>query len=80
MATWLRSCSDIFSEDQGRYVVEINPKDLKKVINILDKNSVHYDEIGIVTKKDIIIDKEPILHIDELIESNKNWLRDYMEN
>ena len=32
------------------------------------------------TKKDIIIDKEPILHIDELIESNKNWLINYMEN
>ena len=46
---------------------------------IIDNNSIHYDELGIVTKKDIIIDKEPILHIDELIESNTNWLVNYME-
>ena len=69
-----------FGEDQARYIVEIKPENIKKFQKILEINSVHYDEIGIVTKKDIIIDKEPILHIDELIESNKNWLFDYMEN
>ena len=46
---------------------------------ILEDNSVHYDEIGIVTENEIIVDKEPILHIDELIESNKNWLEEYMD-
>ena len=25
------------------------------------------------------IDKEPILHIDDLIKSNKSWLEDYMD-
>ena len=28
-----------FAEDQGRYIIEINPKDLKEVNKILDKNS-----------------------------------------
>ena len=46
---------------------------------ILKDNSVHCDEVGIVTENDIIIDKEPILHIDDLIKSNKNWLKDFME-
>ena len=69
-----------FGEDQARYIVEVKSTNINKFQKILDNNSVHYDEIGIVTKKDIIIDKEPILHIDELIESNKNWLINYMEN
>ena len=69
-----------FGEDQARYIVEIKSNNLKKFQKILDNNSVHYDELGIVTKKDIIIDKEPILHIDELVESNTNWLVNFMEN
>ena len=69
-----------FGEDQARYIVEVQSNNLNKFKKILDNNSIHYDELGIVTKKDIIIDKEPILHIDELIESNTNWLASYMEN
>ena len=46
---------------------------------ILKDNSVHYDDIGLVTKNEIIIDKEPILHIDDLIKSNMSWLKDYMD-
>ena len=40
-----------FAEDQGRYLIEINPKDFKEVSKILDKNSVHYDEIGKIIDK-----------------------------
>ena len=68
-----------FGEDQGRYIIEIEPKNLSKVQKILKDNSVHYDEIGLVTEKDVIIDKEPIIHIDDLIKSNKYWLEDYMD-
>ena len=68
-----------FGEDQGRYIIEIDAKNLSKVEKILKDNSVYYDDIGLVTKNEIIIDKEPILHIDDLIKSNKNWLEDYMD-
>ena len=68
-----------FGEDQGRYIIEIEANNLSKVQKILKDNSVHYDEIGIVTENEIIVDKEPILHIDDLIESNKNWLENYMD-
>ena len=44
-----------FAEDQGRYLIEINPKDFKEVSQILDKNSVYFEEFGIITKNDIII-------------------------
>ena len=67
-----------FSEDQGRYIIEISKDDLKKVKEILNSNSVHYEELGFVVEKDIIIDNEPILSIDELIHSNNNWLKEYM--
>tara|TARA_B000000460_G_C21368196_1_gene328422 strand:- start:35 stop:721 length:687 start_codon:yes stop_codon:yes gene_type:complete len=67
-----------FGEDQGRYIIEINKNNLKKVKEILNNNSVYYNELGIVIEKDIIIDNEPILNGDELILSNKKWLKEYM--
>ena len=67
-----------FGEDQGRYIIEINKDNFKKVKEILNNNSVHYDELAIVVEKDIIIDKEPILSVDELILYNKKWLKEYM--
>ena len=68
----------LFSEDQGRYVLEIEPKNLKKVINILDKNSVHYDELGKITDKKMIINGKTKVTIDELKSYNTNWLTNYM--
>ena len=68
-----------FSEDQGRYIVEINPKDLKKVTNILEKNSVHYDEIGKIVEKDLVINKKTKVTIDELKSYNTNWLKKVYE-
>ena len=56
-----------FCEDQGRYILEISKDNLKKVEAILKKNSVHFDKLGVVTSKEIIIDNEPILSVDELI-------------
>ena len=67
-----------FCEDQGRYIIEITKDNLKKVKEILNNNSVHYDELAIVVEKDIIIDEEPILSVDELMLSNKKWLKEYM--
>ena len=67
-----------FGEDQGRYIIEITKDNLKKVKEILNNNSVHYDELAIVVEKDIIIDKEPILSVDELMLYSKKWLKEYM--
>ena len=67
-----------FGEDQGRYIIEIDLKNLTNVKKILKYNSVHFDEIGTITKNEIIFDNKPILSVDDLIESNTRWLKDYM--
>ena len=67
-----------FGEDQGRYLIEVNPKNLKEVINILNKNSVHYDEIGTIIENDIEINQKTKVSIDELRSYNTSWLKKYM--
>jgi phosphoribosylformylglycinamidine synthase len=70
----------LFAEDQVRYLIEINPKNLKEVIKILEKNSVHHEELGIIIDKDVIINDKTKLTIDELKSYNNNWLTNYMSS
>ena len=66
-----------FAEDQGRYIIEVNNENLKKVEALLSKNSVHFDELGTITKNEIFITDEQNMKIDELIDYN-NWIKTYM--
>ena len=68
----------LFGEDQGRYIIEIEKKDLKNVTEILDKNSVHYDELGTVGNNELIVDDKSKVSIDDLTKSHTNWLKNYM--
>jgi phosphoribosylformylglycinamidine synthase len=68
----------LFGEDQGRYIVEIEQSDYKEVAKILEKNSVHYDEIGTVNDSELIIDDKSKVSIDDLIKSHTIWLTNYM--
>ena len=67
-----------FAEDQGRYIVEINKKNFKKVADILNKNAVHFDELGTIIKNELYINEKTKVTIDELSTSNKSWLTNYM--
>ena len=67
-----------FSEDQGRYIIEVGRKDLKKVTDILNKNAVHFDELGTINENELYIDDKTKVTIDELGSSNTNWLTNYM--
>ena len=67
-----------FAEDQGRYLIEITKKDYKKVTDILNKNAVHFDELGIINENQLYIDEKTKVTIDELKTSNKDWLIDFM--
>jgi phosphoribosylformylglycinamidine synthase II len=69
-----------FSEDQGRYLIEVTKKDLKKVTNVLDKNAVHYDELGVINEDQLYINEKSKITIDELKSSNTSWLNSYMDN
>ena len=59
-------------------MLEINKGDLKEVTKILDKNSVHHEEFGIITKNDMIINEKTKLTIDELKSYYTSWLTKYM--
>ena len=54
--------------------------DLKEVTRILDKNSVHHEELGIIIENDMIIDDKTKVTIDELKSYNTNWLESYMSS
>ncbi|WP_440678167.1 phosphoribosylformylglycinamidine synthase subunit PurL [Candidatus Pelagibacter sp. HIMB1611] len=69
-----------FGEDQGRYITEVSKKDLKKVTDILNKNAVHYDELGTISENELYFDDKTKVTIDELTSSNTKWLTDYMSN
>ena len=68
----------LFGEDQGRYIIEIEKNNFKNVTEILEKNSVHYDELGTVNENELIINDKSKVTIDELIKSHTNWLTSYM--
>ena len=69
-----------FSEDQGRYIIEIKKEDLEKVKKILDENSVHYDELGTVISENLQFMDELNINMTNLSKQYKTWLNNYMAN
>ena len=69
-----------FSEDQGRYIIEIEKNNLVKVKQILKDNSVHFDELGIVIEDNIQFKDELNISIKDLSKEYINWLESYMIN
>ena len=68
-----------FAEDQGRYIIEIEKNNLNKVKKILEENSVHFDELGIVTNENLEFKDELNISINDLSKSYKTWLKNYMD-
>ena len=69
-----------FSEDQGRYIIEIEKNNLNKVKSKLTENSVHFDELGVVSKDKLQFKDEINIGIKELSIKYKEWLESYMVN
>jgi len=67
-----------FSEDQGRYIIEIRKNDLEQVKKILEENSVYFDELGVVDKDNLQFNDELNISIKELSKKYKTWLENYM--
>ena len=67
-----------FAEDQGRYIIEINKKNFKKVADMLNKNAVHFDELGTIIENELYINEKTKVTIDELSTSNKDWLKNFI--
>jgi len=66
-----------FGEDQGRYIVEINKDNLKKVEKVLQKNDIYYELIGITQKKYIEIEGLIKSDINDLFKINSQWYNKY---
>ena len=69
-----------FGEDQARYIIEIPKNSLKKVNDILNKYSVHFDELGRVNGQSIVYKDDINLPIEELADAHKYWLKKYMDS
>ena len=70
----------LFGEDQARYLIEVSKNKLKKVEELLDENSIHYEQLGYVIKEKIEFSEKSNISIDELKKGNKQWLKQYMVN
>ena len=69
-----------FGEDQARYIIEINSTNIKKVSEILNNNSVHFDDLGVVDKNILSFENDIKLPIEELSNAHTYWLKRYMDN
>ncbi len=67
-----------FAEDQGRYIIEVSKENVKKVMDILNKNAVHFDELGTINENELYIDQKTKVAIDVLKSSNTKWFNKYM--
>ena len=66
-----------FGEDQGRYILEINPKNILKTEKILKDNNIYYEIIGNTQKDYFEIDGELKINVKELFKLNNEWYNKY---
>ena len=66
-----------FSEDQGRYLVEIESNNMKKVSMILDENNIFSEIVGIVQKDYFEIPGEVKISTNDLYKINNTWYDNY---
>ena len=66
-----------FGEDQGRYVLEIDAKNIKKVEEKLQENNIYYENIGYTQKGCFEIQDELKIDVKELFKVNNEWYNKY---
>ena len=66
-----------FGEDQSRYIVEVEPKNQKKVEQILKNNNVFYENIGFTQKDYFEVHKELKILNKDLFKINNKWYNSY---
>ena len=66
-----------FGEDQGRYLLEIEPKNYQKVVKNLNENNIFNEKIATVQKNKLEIIGELKLNIDDLYKINNTWYNNY---
>ena len=66
-----------YGEDQGRYVVEIESKNLNKIQKLLKDNNIFSDVVGKVQKEYFELSDEFKISIKELYNLNNKWYYNY---
>ena len=69
----------LFGEDQSRYIIEVNEKDMKVVNKILKDSNIYYELIGKTQKSYLEVKNELKISINELGKLNKFWFNDYFK-
>ena len=67
----------LFGEDQGRYVLEIDNKNIQKVEKLLKENNIYYENIGETQEKIFEIVGEMKLDVNDLFKVNNQWYNSY---
>jgi phosphoribosylformylglycinamidine synthase II len=66
-----------FGEDQGRYLIEIEPQNFSKVKKIIDENNIFSETVGVVQKNYFEILGELKININDLYKLNNKWYNNY---
>ena len=66
-----------FGEDQGRYVIEIDPSNLEKVVKLLNENNIYHDNLGVTQKEFFEIEDEMKISNKELFKVNNHWYNNF---
>jgi phosphoribosylformylglycinamidine synthase len=70
----------LFSEDQARYLVEINKKNIDKIKKIAKNKNIKIDIIGETQTEIFEVDDEFKISVKELKSKNENWFKNYNKN
>ena len=66
-----------FGEDQARYIVEIENKDIESVEKILKENNIYYELIGFTQREYFEIENELKIRNKDLFKINNQWYNNY---
>ncbi len=66
-----------FGEDQGRYLIEIEPKNFEKIKKLLGISNVFFEKVATVQKNDFEILNELKININDLCKINNSWYNNY---
>ena len=66
-----------FGEDQSRYILEIEEKNLIEVEKILQSKNIYYEKIGFTQDNNFEIEGEMKISINDLFKVNNQWYNNY---
>ena len=68
-----------FGEDQSRYIIEVQEKDMKRVNKILKDGNVYFEKIGKTQKTYLEVTNEFKKSIDDIEKLHKFWFNNYFK-